>query len=140
MVCAGGSRSTEALRFVEEILDRKQIDFFQRDGGVKREDSIARTIEASLDFLDQPSDRERALELGIFPAETEVPFTTVAKLWQLDDLDTELVATRLADLALDQALGDSGTNARRPAALLFREVRRAVGPSLTPRPPDRWLG
>ena len=90
----------EALRFVERIIDSKRIASFRRDGGAKRDDSIARTIDASLEFLDQPGDDERALELGIFPAETEIPLTTVGKLWQLDDLDTELVATRLADLAL----------------------------------------
>ena len=90
----------EALRLLEEILDRKQIAFFQRDGGVRREDSIARTIEASLEFLAEPGDRERALELGIFPAETEVPLTTVARLWQLDHFNTELVAERLDKLAL----------------------------------------
>jgi NB-ARC domain/TIR domain/WD domain, G-beta repeat len=98
-----GKPFPEALRFVEKILDSKQIDFFRRDGGVKREDSIARTIEASLDpkFLDQPGDRERALELGVFPAETELPLTTVAAVWQFDDIDdAELVAIRLADLAL----------------------------------------
>ena len=110
-----GKPFAEALRFVEKILDSKQIAFFRRDGGARRENSIARTIEASLEFLDQPGDRERALELGIFPAETEVPLTNVARLWQIGDLDTELVATRLADLALIKLS---------PTALRMHEVFR----------------
>ena len=50
--------AAQAIAFVAEILNRKQINFFQRDGGARREDSIGRTIEASLEFLDEPGDQE----------------------------------------------------------------------------------
>jgi len=136
-----GKPFAEALHFVEEILDRKQIDRFRRDGGVRREASISRTIEASLEFLDQAGDRELALELGIFPAETEVPLTTVACLWQLDDLDTELVATHLADLALIKL---SATTLRMHEVFrryFFEKYAERSGPaSLHARLIDGWGG
>ena len=134
-----GKAFADALRFVEEILDRKQIAFFRRDGGVQREDSIARTIEVSLEFLDEPGDCERTLELGIFPAETELPLTTVGTLWQVDNLDAELVADAPCRPGSRQALGDGDPNARGLPALLLREVRPWPRPSgLHGRLIDGW--
>ena len=137
-----GKPFPEALRFVEKILDSKQIAFFRRDGGVRREDSIARTIEASLDpeFLDQPGHRQRALELGVFPAETELP----------PEQHCYPVAIRRPRRCRarrdaprgdgpDQALGQSAADARGLPALLFRECAERCDPaSLHARLIDGW--
>ena len=124
----------------EEILDRKGVAFFRRDRGIKREDSIARTIEASLEFLEEPADRERALELGIFPAETEIPMTTVAALWQLDAFDAELVAARLGDLALVKLRATSLRMHDVFRRYFFEKCAEQSGPAAPPRSAHRRLG
>jgi hypothetical protein len=61
--------------------------------------AVARTVAASLDQLAGP-DRRGLVELAIFPEDVDVPLTTVARLWGLDDIDTEDRAQRFHDASL----------------------------------------
>ena len=45
-------------------------------------------------------DRARCLELGIFPEDADVPLDVVAVVWGKDRTDTEILATRMDELAL----------------------------------------
>ena len=56
-------------------------------------------LRASLDFL-KPEEQHRYAELAIFRAGEVIPITTVATLWQLDDIDSEDLTRKLDDLAL----------------------------------------
>ena len=65
---------------------------------------MAATVEASLTLLDQ-ADRERYLDLAIFPEDVDVPLTVLSLLWpghRVDALCEELVGLGLAaDYRLD---------------------------------------
>ena len=79
-----------ALAYVNRGLDEKGVTAFDRRNAAERHQSIARTIEASLesDAL-ADDDRRRYHELAIFPAETSVPLSTLACYWGLNKfLDT----------------------------------------------------
>ena len=56
-------------------------------------------MAASQDLLSL-QDRRRLIELAIFPEESEIPLTTLGRLWGLDELETEECAQRLDDVAL----------------------------------------
>jgi len=66
--------------------------------------AVAATVEASLTLLDQ-ADRERYLDLAIFPEDIDVPLTVLGLLWpgcRVDALCEELVGLGLvADYRLD---------------------------------------
>ncbi len=94
-----GGDFVRGLHVIEERLERKGVIVFDPRDETRREYSIARTIEVSFEFL-RDVEPERTLELGIFPPETPIPFTTLTALWGLDKDDTELLAEHLADLAL----------------------------------------
>lgn len=69
----------------------------------RRETAAAATIEYSLEVL-QSNTRERFVELGIFPADTQVPVEVVALLWSataaICRADAESICDRLAGLSL----------------------------------------
>ena len=60
------------------------------------------TLEISLGLL-KPEERQALAELAIFPEDAEIPLATLAYLWQLDDLDTEDRAKKLARQCLEEA-------------------------------------
>jgi APAF-1 helical domain len=88
-----------ALVFVERLLERRGVVAFDAKDAALREDAVSRTIAASRSQLDA-ADERRFLELAIFPEEAVVPLSTLERLWELDDLDTEECAQRFDDLAL----------------------------------------
>jgi WD40 repeat protein len=89
----------KALDYVERALDKRGITAFDRNDADGRSDAVARTIGASLDLLDE-RERQRCIELAVFPEDKAIPLQAVAPLWQCDDLDCEDLARRLDELAL----------------------------------------
>lgn len=89
-----GESLTGAIDYVNRALDKRGIAAFDSDEG-----AVARTIDASLDLLDD-ADRRRCIELAIFPEAKAIPLEALAHLWQSDALDCEDLARRLDDLAL----------------------------------------
>jgi len=71
---------------------------FDQEDAVGRDDALAKTVEVSLGFL--RADRERCLELGIFPEDEEVPFAVLGILWSMKDPQVQDLVKRLHDLAL----------------------------------------
>ena len=95
---ARGDSLEGALRYVNRALDRKGYTVF--DGpGEERESGIAKTIQVSLDLLN-PSDKQRCLELAVFPGDIEIPLDAAGSVWGEDDFATERLAERLDGLSL----------------------------------------
>lgn len=127
-----------ALTRITERLDRKGVVAVDVRDETHREYSIARTIELSLEFL-KGDERERAEELGIFPPETPVPFSTIGALWGIDASETEDLAYRLDDVAVVTA--ESGHLRLHDVVrdYLARALEKRVPPSdLHARLIDRW--
>ena len=68
-----------------------------------RQMAVSATIGYSLDLL-KPDDRDRFLELGIFPEDVEIPLLVVTLLWQgsagLDEAATQKLVDQLERLSL----------------------------------------
>ncbi len=86
-----GESLDNAARYVCEKLDEAGPDSFSEPG---RSRSIAQIIDMSLNALN-PEDRERLLDLAIFPEDLDIPNSTVAKLWNLPRLQVVDVCLRL---------------------------------------------
>ena len=96
---ARGDTLEGALAYVGRAFERKGVTAFDHRNAAERQDAIAKCIEVSLEWLD-PHERERYIELAVFPEDTDVPLTTVAALWGLDDFDTEELVQQLDDCSL----------------------------------------
>ena len=88
-----------AAGYVSLAYDKRGLTAFDSKDAEKRNDAVAKSIEASLELLNQ-DERMRLSELAIFPEDTDVPLRMVELLWGLDDLDTQDASQRLADFAL----------------------------------------
>jgi len=87
-----------ALDSANQVYDRLGVVAFDRRNAAARDEAIAKTVELSLSLLN--GDRARCLELGIFPEDADVPLDVVAVVWEKDLTDTEILATRMDELAL----------------------------------------
>jgi WD40 repeat protein len=94
-----GDTLSGAIAYLNQALDKKGVRVFDRRNSVERRQSVARTIEVSLDLLTD-GENERFLELAIFPEDTTIPLNTIGALWNLDEFDTEELVQRLGDLSL----------------------------------------
>ncbi|MEM8961085.1 MAG: NB-ARC domain-containing protein [Acidobacteriota bacterium] len=94
---------TDALSLVEGSLKRRGLDAFDETRSQSRNDAVSRTIEVSLELLSE-GDRERFVELSIFPEDIDIPLDTVNKLWRatasFEFYDTDRLTQDLADLSL----------------------------------------
>ncbi|GLW91425.1 hypothetical protein [Actinokineospora globicatena] len=95
------------------------LDLASRDG---REHAVSATITASTSRV-APTDRDRFLELGVFPEDTDIPIDLVQALWSTSD--KRLLRT-LVDLSLVTRHGDT----IRVHDVLRTYLRRTLGPSL----------
>jgi WD40 repeat protein len=96
---ARGDTLDGALDYVNRGLNKKGAAAFSRADAAERHQSIARTIEVSIDLLD-PEQRKHYIELAIFPEDHDVPLATVEALWGLETFETEDLVQRLGDLSL----------------------------------------
>ena len=92
----------KALAWVDKALTRKGLTAFDDGDDAGRTNAVKATLEVSLDLLDDEQQSQFA-QLAIFPEDAEIPFTTLEKLWDLDDFDTEDLTEALQDASLLQS-------------------------------------
>lgn len=103
-----GLGMSAAIERVEASLARglEELDIEQPS---RREEAVRLTMQVSLDTL-SPEDRQRYLQLAVFPEDAEVSLAVLARFWQLDDAETEKSCRRLFNLSLLRELDlSSGT-------------------------------
>lgn len=104
---------SKALDAVEQDLARKGVLAFDPSRDVaERDQAVAATVEASLELLES-AERQRYMELAIFPQDVPIPLARAAELWQLtaglDAYETQdLITARLDPLSLLDYDGDGG--------------------------------
>jgi WD40 repeat protein len=94
-----GASLEDAVGHVDQALRRRGVEAFDRANPSERHDAVASTVGASLTVLDA-ADRQRGIELAIFPRGLSIPFGAVSSLWQLDSFETEELVQRLDNVAL----------------------------------------
>ena len=101
------ARGQPPERAAEEIARRLAIEgpaAFDPARPADRSRAVAATVEASLALLD-PADRERYVDLAIFPEDVDIPLDVLGLLWpgcRVDGFSEELVGLGLvADYRLD---------------------------------------
>jgi WD40 repeat protein len=94
----GDSAGHAAARLLT-IIERKGVRALQDSTAERRHQTISNVLEVSLEPLDT-ADRRRLAELSIFPEDVAIPLVAVATVWELDELDAEDLAERLARLSL----------------------------------------
>jgi WD40 repeat protein len=96
-------RLDEAIQYVTEVLNEEGIGAFDNTTSEGREQSVARTIEVSLGLL-TAAERERFLELAVFPEDVDLPLATIGKLWRaragLNRVNTERLCEKFESLSL----------------------------------------
>jgi WD40 repeat protein len=125
---------SDALTYVNSALDKRGPSFFDPSDEADQE-TIAKTFGASLDLLTD-DERARYQELAVFPPGTDIPVSTVQKLWQrtgnLDEFDTEELFSRFNRLSILDSF-DAGKRQIRIHRLIHQylvETQRAALPAL----------
>ena len=103
-----GDDAIGALTYLKKKLDIQGVVAFDSRKPVDRHQAIAKTIEVSLELLDE-SERECCAQLAIFPEDVDVPLSVVNTLWELDEFDSEELAQRLDNLSLLKFSIQAGT-------------------------------
>jgi hypothetical protein len=103
-----GTKPADAIAEFEGRLTRRGLTGFDPKNETQRDRAIGICVEASLEDLDESTERSRLYELAALPEDTAVPIPVIAALWaasgdmQTDDTDDLL--DRLDDLSLLQTL------------------------------------
>ncbi len=118
-----GEELKGAFESVNRALDKYGIFAFDPEDDGQRDESVAKTIEVSMDRLKPEEDRVRFLELAIFPEDTAIPLTTLEQLWSFDQLDTEDAVQHLADLSLLELDLKNGTVALHDVMRAYAALR-----------------
>ncbi|HSS52487.1 MAG TPA: NB-ARC domain-containing protein [Thermoanaerobaculia bacterium] len=89
-----------ALREVVRALDIVGLDAgFDREDPLARRSAVWRAVAIALRSL-VGSDRDRLLDLAVFPAEEDIPLAVVRSLWGLGAVEVRKLGKRLRDLSL----------------------------------------
>ncbi len=89
-----------ALREVVRALDIVGLDAgFDREDPQARRSAVWRAVAIALRSLGG-SDRDRLLDLAVFPAEEDIPLAVVRNLWGLGTIEARKLGKRLRDLSL----------------------------------------
>jgi len=96
-----GDSLDRALRYADKALTKKGLIAFDEGDDAGRANAVKATLEVSLDLL-KDDEQAHFARLAIFPDDADIPFTTLEKLWDLDDFDTEDIADALNDASLLQ--------------------------------------
>jgi WD40 repeat protein len=96
---ARGDSVIAALDFLNRALDKRGIVALDHHSAIERDQAISKTIEVSLDLLDS-AERLRYMELSIFPEGLRVPIDVISMLWEMDEVDTEMLIERIDKLSL----------------------------------------
>src|SRR5690606_10081441 len=94
-----GDTLVKALDYANKALTRKGLVAFDSDNPEQRTDAVRATLQVSVDLL-SGAQQEHFGRLAIFPEDADIPFTTLERLWDLDDFDTEETAEALYDASL----------------------------------------
>jgi hypothetical protein len=94
-----GKSQEKALDSINRALDQKGVTIFDSKDPQQRQQSIARTIDVSLDLLPL-AERDCYVDLAIFPEDTSIPLSALQALWNLDDTDADRVAVELGKCSL----------------------------------------
>ncbi|MGH7598278.1 MAG: hypothetical protein ACREOI_18135, partial [bacterium] len=92
----------EAITSVNVLLDECGLLAFDQDNATERHQAVAKTLEASLQMLDEGG-RQRYFELAIFPEDVNIPLATLEKLWSAagyKPIHTEKLCEKLHKLSL----------------------------------------
>ncbi|MFN0304856.1 MAG: NB-ARC domain-containing protein, partial [Burkholderiales bacterium] len=133
----------KALDTVERDLARKGVLAFDpaRDA-LERDQAVAATVEASLELLD-PGERQRYVELAIFPQDVPIPLVRIAEFWQLTaaldpDGTADLIVNRLDPLSLLEYDGESESIQLHDVLRRYASARLMDRASLHLRLAERW--
>jgi predicted ATPase len=110
-----GQSLKDALTYVNKALNKRGLTAFDARDPQAREQAVSKTLDVSLELL-REDERIRYNELAIFPEDTDIPLTTVQKLWQpagLDDFDSEDLCQQFYRLSLLLQFDLTGTGAIR---------------------------
>ena len=89
-----------ALREVVRALDIVGFDAgFDREDPQARRSAVWRAVAIALRSLGG-SDRDRLVDLAVFPAEEDIPLSVVRNLWGLGTIEARKLGKRLRDLSL----------------------------------------
>ena len=88
-----------ALEYLNERFERRGVTAFDAKNKTKRKEAITRTIEVSLELLSQ-TERERFVQLVVFPRNIDIPTTTVQALWGTSHFDAVELIEYFANLSL----------------------------------------
>ncbi|MBZ5624484.1 MAG: TIR domain-containing protein [Acidobacteriia bacterium] len=94
-----GESAGQAAGRLLTIIERKGVRALRDATAEQRHRTISSVLEVSLDLLDA-AERRRLAELSIFPEDVSIPLAAAATVWELDELDAEDLAQRLARLSL----------------------------------------
>ena len=94
-----GETAGRAAERLTKIIGRKGPGALEDSTAERRHRTVSSVIEASLELLDGAG-RQWMAELAIFPEDAAIPLAAAAAVWELDELDTEDLARRLAKLSL----------------------------------------
>ena len=111
----GRQTLSNALAYVNKALDKRGLTFFDARDPSARHQAVARTIELSIERLNE-AEQARFAELAVFPEDVDIPLRTLERFWGrtggLDDLDTETLSDRLHRLSLTLAFDPTRRHVR----------------------------
>jgi hypothetical protein len=114
MICLRPTAWKDALT----RLRRSDLGAIKRAFPGYRYPDLLRAIEISIDALDR-ADRERYLDLAVFPEDQPIPEGPLAILWKLEELDTRDCMTRLIARSLA-----TRSELRGSEALMLHDLQR----------------
>ncbi len=94
-----GESAGRAAERLAKIIERKGPGALADSTAERQHRTVSDVLEASLELLDGAG-RRRLAELAIFPEDAAIPLAAAAAVWELDELDAEDLARRLAQLSL----------------------------------------
>lgn len=94
-----GDTPENALSYVSRKLDKHGVTAFDHHTPSARHQAVASTIDASLDLIEDV-ERQRLMELAVFPEDVSIPIEAASAIWQLDQWDTEELVEQFENLSL----------------------------------------
>ena len=99
----------DAIAYINKALDKRGLTVFDPKNSHARNRAVSLTVDVGLEqFFQDASERQRLVELSVFPEDVDIPLNVVATLWQatggLDEFDAEDLCGRLHRYSLLQTL------------------------------------
>lgn len=94
-----GATLSSALISLQQAIEQQGVIALDQPNALDRDQALGKTLALSLDQLNV-EERNRYLQLTVFPSTTEIPLREVSKRWEVSDIEAEKCLQRFADLAL----------------------------------------